>query len=98
MLFRSQYQKCKLVTYLAAALDIELLYIPPYSPHLNLIERLWKWVKKDCLYSKYYQTFEEFKQAINTSLCKIQNESKEELKTLLNLKFQTFEKTKIIAV
>jgi transposase len=31
-----------------------LLYLPAYSPNLNLIERLWKFVKKQCLYSKYY--------------------------------------------
>ncbi len=97
VLDNARYQKCKLVAHLAAALDIELLYLPPYSPHLNLIERLWKWVKKDCLYSKYYETFEQFKHAINKSLLQIQNnETKKELETLLTLNFQTFEKTKIM--
>ena len=43
----------------AAHLEIELLYVPAYSPNLNLIERFWKFVnwkfvKKQCLYSKYY--------------------------------------------
>jgi len=46
------YQKCKIVTELAASLNIELLYVPPYSPNLNLIERLWNFVKKTVLYSK----------------------------------------------
>ena len=53
VLDNARYQKCKLVWKLAESLNIELLYIPPYSPNLNLIERLWKFVKKQCLYSKY---------------------------------------------
>jgi transposase len=55
-----RYQKCKIVWELAESLNIELLYLPPYSPNLNLIERLWKFVKKQCLYSKYYSEFKDF--------------------------------------
>ncbi|KAB8332695.1 IS630 family transposase [Scytonema tolypothrichoides VB-61278] len=62
----ARYQKCKLVQDLANALEIELLYLPSYSPNLNLIERLWKLVKKQCLYSKYYSDFPEFKTAISS--------------------------------
>ncbi|MDE3089251.1 MAG: IS630 family transposase, partial [Chloroflexota bacterium] len=50
----ARYQKCALVTTLAESLRIELCFLPAYSPNLNLIERLWKFVKKQCLYSKYY--------------------------------------------
>jgi transposase len=57
VLDNARYQKCYLVQSCAAALDIELLYLPAYSPHLNLIERLWRFVKKECLYSVYYPTF-----------------------------------------
>jgi hypothetical protein len=42
----------------------------PYSPNLNLIERLWKFVKKTCLYSKYYAHFTDLKQAISDCLTK----------------------------
>jgi transposase len=49
-------------------LDIELLYLPTYSPKLNLIERLWKFTKKKALYSKCYATFGDFQHAINTLL------------------------------
>ena len=45
ILDNARYQKCKVVTALAKELGIELHYIPPYSPNLNLIERLWKHVK-----------------------------------------------------
>ena len=40
VLDNARYQKCQLVFGLAKALDIELLYLPSYSPQLNLIERL----------------------------------------------------------
>ena len=46
VLDNARYQKCALVTTLAELLNIELLYLPPYSPNLNLIERHWKFVKK----------------------------------------------------
>src|ERR1700761_7719642 len=61
----ARYQKCRLVRDLALSLGIELLFLPTYSPNLNLIERLWKFVKKQCLYSIYYNDFAVFKQAIS---------------------------------
>jgi len=92
VLDNAKYQKCALVKELAEKLNIELLYLPSYSPNLNLIERLWKWVKKDCLYCKYYENFEEFKNAINQSLLKVsQTERKKEMDSLLSLKFQLFD-------
>ncbi len=53
VLDNARYQKCKIVEKMALSLSIELLYLPSYSPNLNLIERLWKLVKKKCLYGKY---------------------------------------------
>ena len=46
ILDNARYQKCHLVMDLAKSLGIELLYLPTYSPNLNLIERLWKFIKK----------------------------------------------------
>ena len=48
VLDNARYQRCTLVQSVANSLGIELLYLPPYSPNLNLIERLWKFVKKHC--------------------------------------------------
>ena len=42
---------------------IRLLFLPPYSPNLNLIERLWKFFKRSVLYNRYYPTFDNFKKA-----------------------------------
>lgn len=94
----ARYQRCKLVQCLAADLNIELLFLPPYSPNLNLIERLWKFVKKKCLYSKYYERFDQFQAAISDCLEKAPTEHQAELKSLLTLKFQTFEKAQSITV
>jgi len=70
ILDNARYQKCLLVQDLARSLNIERLYIPPYSPNLNLIERLWKFVRKKGLYSKYYSDFSLFKAAITDCLIK----------------------------
>ena len=56
VLDNARYQHCKVVEALAASLEIRLLFLPSYSPNLNLIERLWKFVKKKCLYNEYYTT------------------------------------------
>ena len=47
VLDNARYQKCKLVQELADSLGIELLYLPSYSPNLNLIERLWKFAHEE---------------------------------------------------
>jgi transposase len=39
------------------------VFLPPYSPNLNLIERYWKFFKKKVLYNRYYEKFNEFKDA-----------------------------------
>ncbi len=91
ILDNAKYQKCTLVQELAESLHIELLYLPSYSPNLNLIERLWKFVKKKCLYSKYYENFSKFKQAIIDCISQESlNSKKAELESLLTLKFQAF--------
>ena len=43
--------------------SIKLLYLPPYAPNLTVIERLWKFFKKQVLYNQYYETFAEFRVA-----------------------------------
>ena len=91
VLDNARYQRRRLVQSLAAELNIELLFLPPYSANLNLIERLWKFVKKDGLYSKYYEKFAEFEQAIQACLDQVSGHFKEELASLLTLNFQTFE-------
>ena len=98
ILDNARYQKCRLVTAMAESLNIELLYLPAYSPNLNLIERLWKFVKKKVLYSKYYCDFATFSGAIQDCLARTHTDYKPELDTLLTLNFQTFPKPQVHTV
>jgi transposase len=97
VLDNARYQKCALVQELAASLGIELLYLPSYSPNLNLIERLWKFVRKESLNSIYYETFEGFTTAINECLDNLPTKHKDEMATLLSHKFQTFGDVPLLA-
>ncbi len=96
VLDNARYQRCKLVQELAIRLGIELLFLPPYSPNLNLIERFWKFVKKHCLYSRYYPDSATFQQAILSFIATAPSMYKTELESLLTLKFQTFQDVPIV--
>ena len=99
ILDNARYQRCQYVFDAAAKLGIELLFLRPYSPNLNLIERLWKFTKADelygecwrCLNSHYYAT-SEFCQAITTCLNEPTEDQQSRLRTLLTLNFQRFPK------
>ncbi len=92
ILDNARYQHCKYVEEQAKNLGITLLFLPPYSPNLNIIERLWKFTKKEILYAKYYDTPVKFHQAITGFFQIVNQKHKEELKNLLTLtlKFQLF--------
>lgn len=47
---------------------LELVYLPPYSPDLNPIERVWREVKKEVVYNTFYRYFDDFKGALTKSL------------------------------
>jgi hypothetical protein len=81
---------------LTANLNIELGYLPAYSPNLNLIERVWKFVKKQCLYSQYYADFASFKAAIETCLQEMPTTHHAALDSLLTLRFQQFAKAQFM--
>lgn len=90
VLDNARYQHCRRVLDYAATLPIELLFLPPYSPNLNLIERLWRFVRKTTLSTAYFNTFAAFKAAIQDCLHHSQTKYSQELQSLLVLKFQTF--------
>lgn len=96
VLDNAPYQRCALVQTLAATLGIELLYLPPYSPNLNLIERWWKFVKQQGLYSKYYPDSAAFQCALQECLAKVPTHYQAELASLLTLRFQTFASVPVV--
>jgi transposase len=97
VLDNARYQKCAVVKELAASLGIELLYLPGYSPNLNLIERVWKFVKKECLQSIYYGSYEAFTAAIEKCLAALSTAHKAAMDSLLTHNFQTFENVSVVA-
>lgn len=93
VLDNARYQHCFFVTTWAKSLGIHLLFLPPYSPNLNIIERVWKFTKKEILNAQYYDSPILFHQAINTFFQNININYKKQLEKLLTLKFQFFENT-----
>jgi transposase len=59
----SYYRNKEVKDYLNTS-KIQLHFLPPYSPNLNPIERLWKWMKEVVVYNTYYEEFEAFKDSI----------------------------------
>ena len=68
---------------------VKPIFLPPYSPNLNLIERLWKFMRKKIINTKFYRTKEEFRQAILKFFENI-NQYKDELSSLMTLNFHVF--------
>ena len=91
VLDNARYQHCFMVTTFAQSPGIHLLFLPPYSPNLNSIERLWKFTKKKILYAQYYDNPALFHQAITSFFETINQVHQPELETLLTLKFQFFD-------
>jgi transposase len=92
ILDNAPYQHAKLVKRAARRLGITLCYLPPYSPNLNLIERLWKFTKAQVLKNKYYATFAQFQAALEHFLDHLDQHATE-LSTLLTENFQLFATT-----
>jgi transposase len=73
--------------------EFHLEPVPPYSPNVNLIERLWKFLKQKAL-SRWHKTFEAMQQAVSEVLDHL-DEYRDELATLMVDKFDIIEKAEI---
>jgi transposase len=91
VLDNARYQHCTFVEEAAKSLNITLLFLPSYSPNLNIIERLWKFTKKKILYAKYYDTPLKFHLSITDFFQTVNQKYKDDLKKLLTLNFQSFQ-------
>ena len=91
VLDNARYQKCEMVTTLASDLKIDLVFLPPYSPNLNLIERLWKFTKGK-LRVKYYGDFKTFRDTIDLIICGCDTVYKEPISNLISERIQLFDK------
>ena len=83
----ARYYRSRLVRAFISGTKIVLIFLPPYCPNLNLIERLWKYFRKAVLYNEYYEKFSDFKVACHNFFDSIKEHSTD-LRTLLTEKFQ----------
>lgn len=97
VLDNARYQRNAVVQALAAQLEITLLFLPSYSPNLNLIERLWKFIKRRAVYGRYHPAFQEFQAAIQQTIANLSTHHAESLKSLMTLNFQHFENVSLLA-
>ena len=96
VLDNARYQRCAQVVTLAASRQLELWFLPPYSPNLNLIERLWKFVKKPCLSSTYYADFAALRTAIVQGVARTHTTPRPAWASRLPLRFQLFTKAQFV--
>lgn len=97
VLDNARYQRNKTVQALADDLKIELLFLPSYSPNLNLIERLWRFMKRKAAYGRYHAKFADFRTAVEEVLNGIPTTHAKSLESLMTLQFQEFEKVSLLA-
>lgn len=83
----ARYYKNALIYEYLATSKIKLLFMPPYSPNLNLIERLWKFMRRTILYNKYYEKFADFRREVMRFFENIAQYN-DKLNTLLTKNFQ----------
>lgn len=97
VLDNARYQRNAAVQALATQLEITLLFLPSYSPNLNLIERLWKFIKRRAVYGRYHPRFQEFQAAIQDTIADLATRHAEPLASLMTLNFQRFEDVSLLA-
>jgi len=93
ILDNAAYQKCKKVKHCAESFNINLVFLPPYSPNLNLIERLWKFLRKKIMANKYYCTFSEFYQLVSKFIDELHTTYFYELRSIISFQFECFDST-----
>jgi transposase len=97
VLDNARYQRNAVVQALATELGITLLFLPSYSPNLNLIERLWKFIKRRTLYGRYHAKFADFQAAIQETIDQLHTSHAPRLASLMTLNFQEFQNVSLIA-
>ena len=97
VLDNARYQRNAVVMACAPSLGITLLFLPSYSPNLNLIERLWKFLKRRSLYGRDHPAFADFRAAIEETINNIPTTPVTDLASLMTLNFQRFENVSLMA-
>lgn len=91
VLDNARNQHCQDVKGKAAQFGIDLISLPPYSPNPNIIGRLWKYTRKTVLAARFFETPFLFHEALRIFFEEDICQHYDSLRTLLTLKFQSFE-------
>ena len=89
VLNNASYQRAYAICALAKQLDFQLLFLPPYSPNLNLIEHFWKFLRKKVTCNLLHPTFADFRSAVHRVLKNVAA-IREKLSTLMTENFHLF--------
>ena len=89
ILDNARYYKNKEINEYIKASRIEIIHLPAYSPNLNLIERLWKFMRKKIINNKFYEKFTLFKKTIMDFFENIE-EFKDELASFIGQRLHLF--------
>lgn len=92
----AKYNRNRMLQDWAEEQRIEFIFLPAYSPNLNLIERLWHLMKVKAINSFYYEKYEEFRDGIIKFLSNTKK-YKSEIRSLLTLNFRTVDGSSIYA-
>lgn len=87
----AKYQRCKKVMQYASEHGVNLVFLPTYSPNLNLIERLWKFTKSEVLNAAYIGSFVDFKNTIDDFLQNLDSSHSLRMQSLITPNFQIFD-------
>lgn len=81
--------------YLKRRMRMELRFLPPYSPNLNPIERLWRFMKKIVCYNRYHETLGEFRGALLNFFSGLSGRYRGQLETLITTNFHIIDPKEI---
>lgn len=90
ILDNAAYQRCGKFRQCAEALNIHLIFLPSYSPNLNLIERLWRFLRKKVSADRFYSSFQEFFDIVKEFLSTVHIRFHFQLVSLLAYHFELF--------
>ncbi len=54
--------------------NIKIEYLPPYSPELNPVEKLWQWIKKEAVHNEVFDTIEQLMESVQDEYLKLSTE------------------------
>lgn len=90
---QGSYNKSKQTLEAAKRSKVCLHYLPPYSPNLNPIERLWKLMNENVRNNTFFESAKEFRTRLSNFFNNSWENISESMRSLINDNFQILEST-----